>query len=755
MAAGRRKILVVVLLYLLALAAATVKAQAPPPAPPEIHITRAAGAITVDGDLSDPGWKGATKVDTWYETNPGDNLPPKVKSVGYLTYDDRFLYAAFEFSDPEPSRIRAPYGDRDNVPSYTDYGGIIVDTHNDGRTAWLLLANPRGIQYDAITDDGGNGEDNSPDLYWDAEGRITPEGWTLEIRVPFSTLRYSKVNPQVWRIMLYRNYPRAFRYQMFTSTLPRGGNCFICRTGPLTGLEGLPSGGALVVAPYVTVKEEGIPRGGLGTELVNKPARVDGGGDIKWTPNENTALDATINPDFSQVESDVAQIGVNERFALFFPEKRPFFLEGIELFSTPIQAVYTRSITSPRWGARATGKLGATGYTALVSEDRGRGSVILPGPNGSDLAEQDFKSFVAIGRLRHDLGKSRSFASFLVTDREVSGGGYNRVYGPDFQWRIGDHETITGQLLLSNTQAPNRPELSSQWTGQKFNSHAADIWYAHSSRRWDWFGEYRDFGSDFRADDGFVPQVGYRQSYGEAGYTFRPTGLLSRVRTFFIADYQAQQDGSLISRSISPGVGMDGRWSSFMRYRVAFDRVRSGSRTFPRRQFIYTIQLTPSRSIALVVLDGFFGEQVDFANSRLGTGGTVNLTSSIRPTDHLELRLNASRQWLNVDAPATAGKERLFTADVARLRATYTFTARAFARVIAQYVHTDRDPGLYTFAVDPQSGSWSGSFLLAYKLNWQSVVFLGYGDNRTLVDDNRYEKADRQFFLKLSYAFQR
>ena len=156
-----------------------------------------------------------------------------------------------------------------------------------------------------------------------------------------------------------------------------------------------------------------------------------------------------------------------------------------------------------------------------------------------------------------------------------------------------------------------------------------------------------------------------------------------------------------------------------------------------------------------MVLDGFFGEQVDFANSRLGTGGMVNLTSSIRPTDHLELRLNASRQWLNVDAPATAGKERLFTADVARLRATYTFTARAFARVIAQYVHTDRDPGLYTLAVDPQSGSWSGSFLLAYKLNWQSVVFLGYGDNRTLVDDNRYEKADRQFFLKLSYAFQR
>jgi hypothetical protein len=208
----------------------------------------------MDGDLSDPGWKGATKVDTWYETNPGDNVPPKVKSVGYLTYDDRFLYAGFEFFDPEPEKIRAPFGDRDNVPSYTDYGGIILDTHNDGRTAWLLLANPRGIQYDAITDDGGNGEDNSPDLFWEASAKITKEGWTLEIRVPFSTLRYPKVNPQLWRIMLYRNYPRAFRYQMFTSTLPRR-QLLHLRTGPDRAREPA-AGGHLVVAPYDR-KQEG------------------------------------------------------------------------------------------------------------------------------------------------------------------------------------------------------------------------------------------------------------------------------------------------------------------------------------------------------------------------------------------------------------------------------------------------------------------------------------------------------------------
>ena len=176
-----------------------------------------------------------------------------------------------------------------------------------------------------------------------------------------------------------------------------------------------------------------MPRDGLGSPLVNRPVKLDGGLDVKWTPNAVTALDGTINPDFSQVESDVAQLSVNQRFALFYSEKRPFFLEGIDLFATPIQAVYTRTITAPRWGARVTGKLGGTSYTALVTEDKGGGSVILPGPNGSDFADQDFRSFVAVGRVRHEIGNS--FAGLLVADREVQGGGYNRVIGPDFQWR--------------------------------------------------------------------------------------------------------------------------------------------------------------------------------------------------------------------------------------------------------------------------------------------------------------------------------
>ena len=326
----------------------------------EIHITRAQGPIVVDGDLSDPGWHGATRVDTWFEAKPGDNVPPKVKSVGWVTYDDRYLYAGFEFSDPDPSRIRAMYGDRDDISDALDFGGIILDTRNDGRTGLEFLASPRGVQFDAINDDTTGNENASPDFYWDSAGKITKNGWNLEIRIPLSSLRYTGGGPQTWGIMLYRNYPRDFRYMIFSMRLPQGSSCFVCRSNVLTGLDGLPSATHLVAAPYVSAKQEALPAGDPGTRLVAGPTHTTGGLDAKWLPDPDHAFDLAINPDFSQVESDVAQISANERFALLYPETRPFFLEGSELFSTPVQAVYTRAITSPRWGLRATGKLDST-----------------------------------------------------------------------------------------------------------------------------------------------------------------------------------------------------------------------------------------------------------------------------------------------------------------------------------------------------------------------------------------------------------
>jgi Domain of unknown function (DUF5916) len=736
----------------------TVLAQdAPPPAAdasgsPPLTIRRAAGEITVDGKLGDPGWEGAARVDKWFETNPGDSVEPKVAHVGWLAYDDRFFYAAFEFADPEPGQIRAPYAERDNVPGTTDYGGVIIDTRNDRKSAQMFLANPRGIQYDALTNDAA-GEDSSPDFFWDSAASITDQGWVLELRIPFSSLRYDgDADPQTWGILLYRNWPRDFRYQMFSAKLPRGGNCFICRRNDLHGLEGLPRGGHVVAAPFLAASQLSLPEAGLGTPLEDGDAEAEPGLDVKWIPDPDLALDATLNPDFSQVESDAAQIAANERFALFFPEKRPFFLEGIDLFSTNFRAVHTRSITAPRWGARATGKWGDTAYTALVAEDRGGGLVIIPGRQESSFALQDFESLVGVARVRHDIGDS--YLSFLATAREIDEGGSNRVYGPDFRWQPNASDTVSGQFLLAESQTPERPDLAAEWDGRRLSGYATDLWWAHSTSTIDWFVEYTDVDDEYRADNGFRPQVGYRTGFAEAGYTFRPTGFLRRLRTFLIANYSEDHDGALLTSQISPGVGMDGRWNSFMRFRYAFDEVASGVETFEREQFHFQIDASPSRRISFVSLFGNVGEEIDFLHSRLGDGGTASLRVTVNATDHLELRLNGDRRWLDVRG-ADGRRGRLFTADVGRLRATYTFTARAYLRLIGQWVETENDPALFSFEVPERSGDFSGSALFAYKLNWQTVLFVGYGDNRTLLDGDRLEPANRQVFLKVSYAFQR
>jgi hypothetical protein len=546
---------------------------------------------------------------------------------------------------------------------------------------------------------------------------------------------------------------------MFNTKMPRGASCFICNEQKITGLTGLPGGNHAVLAPYATGRRDSVPEGDPGSRLADRPVHWEAGLDAKWTPNANTAIDATINPDFSQVESDVAQISANERFALFYPEKRPFFLEGLDLFSTPLQAVYTRNITSPRWGVRATGEVGNSLYTFLVAEDRGGGSVILPGRNSSAFAPEDFSSRVAIGRGRHDFGNS--FVSFLLTDREIEGGGHNRVFGPDFQWRPNARDTVTGQFLLSDTQTPDRPDLAAEWNGQSLSSHSSYINWSHSTSTWDWTLQDIEAGDEFRADLGFVPQVGDRDSTAVLGRSFFvEKGTFRHIRPFLRLRNVDDVDGGLLLRQIIPGVQIQGLWNSFIDVEHHTETVRAGNHLFDTRYFVTTVQLSPPFQLTDVVLNLTLGDDVDFENQRPARGMTASLQGTWRPTDHLALQLIGSRRQLDVSPAGTGPRnERLFTADVERVKATYTFTSRAFLRLVAQRVRTLSNPGLYDPALGPiparDADEVTGSALFAYKINWQTVLFLGYSDDRALSVEDRLAPIGRALFFKISYAFQR
>lgn len=722
---------------------------APPPPRP---LARASVAIDVDGNLDDAGWKDALVVDRFWETSPGDNTEPKVKTTAWLAYDDHYFYIGIKADDPEPSKIRAPFVERDQVIGTDDNIAVFLDTRNDKRTAIELRVNPRGIQADGIFDDTNGNEDFSPDFFYDTAAKITSEGWQAEYRIPLTTLRYSKSEPQTWGILIWRNYPRDFRYAFHSSPIERGSNCEICHTMEMTGISALPTSHHLVVTPYGTGTEQ-WQREDLSDENSAFKGNSDGnvGVDVKWNPSAGAAIDATINPDFSQVESDVAQIAVNQRFALFFPEKRPFFQEGSDLFNSPIQITYTRTITDPDWGLRATGKLGSTSYTVLGGKDQGGGLVVLPGPTFSIFAPQDYESYVTLGRVRQDFGVS--YGSFMMTDREIVGGGYNRVFGPDGQWRPTESDIVTGQFLYSSTQNPNQPDVFPLFTGQKTNDFASNISWSHQVNRYDWRFVYNQYGDDFRADTGFVPQVGFREPFVNAGLRFYPTGkFFSFVRVYGIADKFYLNNGDNLGHDYYPGVFFIGARNLNGQFEIHDNQVSVADKLLTQDYFFYFLQFDPNRYFPRITIQGRTGDMIDFDNARVGKGNNILIEATVRPTAHLTLIADATREWLDLDE-ATA-KGRLYTANIGRLKSVYTFDARSFVRVIVQKVTTTYNPDLYSFPVPTRDGRFLASILYGYRLNWQTVFFVGYGDNALVTENNSLLHTDRSLFVKLSYAWQ-
>jgi hypothetical protein len=325
------------------------------------------------------------------------------------------------------------------------------------------------------------------------------------------------------------------------------------------------------------------------------------------------------------------------------------------------------------------------------------------------------------------------------------------VIGPDFQWRPSDRHTFTGQFLYSDTQTPDRPSLAAEWNGQQLRGRAIESWYNFTTQKVDLFAEYRDISDGFRADTGFIPQVGLRLSYGEGGYTWRPENrFFSRVRAFVFGQYDSAQNGDQLYRLMSAGVAGDGKLRSFLRLRYARDAVRTGDLVLDRDRLYYTVEFSPSRTIARLTLNGWIGDEIDFSNSRLGRGADVGLTGTIRPSDHLQINLTTAVRWLGISG------DRLFTSQIERFRAQYTFTSRMFVRGIVQNSRTNRDVELYGGGVSQHSGDLASQVLFAYKLNWQTVLYAGYGDLREVTaGEGDLEPSNRQFFTKVSYAFQR
>ncbi|MES1245109.1 MAG: DUF5916 domain-containing protein [Acidobacteriota bacterium] len=714
------------------------------------QIPRADAPIRIDGVLDEEVWQRGLVLDINNEIDPGKNIPAPVTTVAYLLYDDDNLYAAFRADDPEPQAIRAHLADRD-TPFRDDWVGLLIDTFNDDRNGYELFVNPLGVQMDLALNEvsADEEEDAAWDAIWSSAGRIDDRGYVVEIAIPFSSLRFQRSEgEQTWGLAPIRSYPRSRRHQILASTVDPNDNCLLCQIPKVTGFAGATPGRNLEFDPTLTAHRTDVRERFPDGSLKDGDPEADVGLTARWGITPNLTFSGAVNPDFSQVEADAAQLDVNTQFALFFPEKRPFFLEGSDFFDSYMNVVHTRTVADPSWGVKLTGKEGKNGLGVFVAEDEVT-NLLLPGSQRSGSASLDLATTDAVFRYRRDLG-SNSDAGVLVTHRE--GEGYrNSVYGADGLWRPTPSDSLRLQVLESQTEYPDAFAVTNDLPRGAFDGRALRAGYSHDSREWNWYGRYEDIDPGFRADLGFLPQVGYTMQL--AGVERRWWGDTDDWYTRIIAgtDWNRSEapDGALLEDELEAWAGVGGPLQSFYFLDLGHRKRTWNGRLFEGSFLFYQVEMRPTGELYLL-LEGNLAETIDLANTRPADRIEIRPSVTWNVGRHLQLGLDHVFQRLDVD------DGRLLEANLTQLRTVYQLNIRTFVRAILQYESLDRNPDLFSQPVSKDEEQLFTQLLFSYKLNPQTVLFLGYSDNSSGAElpERTIEltRSDRTLFFKVGYA---
>jgi hypothetical protein len=740
-------------------------------APGAYEIERAASELRIDGRLDEPAWAGAVVVPIPFEVDPGDNRQAPVATECRLTYDRSTLYLGCTARDERPGDIRAFLTDRDAIDDH-DRIVLTLDPFLDRRRAFQFGVSALGVQSDAIlaqqgTGNANQGPDAAPidpswDAIWTSEAELTDDGYVVEAAIPFRALRFPRSDaPQTWGMVLTRWWPRSADVELRSAPLDRDDSCVLCQVDRLSGLVGIASGSAVQLAPTLTASRlDSRPEDGGedGDAVEGGPAGVGQGAvdpevglDAQWGLTSDLTLDVTVNPDFSQVEADVAQLDVNQRFALFFPETRPFFLEGADFFGTPIRAVFTRSVAQPTVGTKLTGKVGANALGLLVARDRAN-NVLLPGPQSSETTTLPGGASTIVGRLRRDVGASSAIGA-LVTSR-LSDGYHNTVGGADLFARPIPSLTVRAQALRSSTRYPRGVAEAYAQPDGSFAGTAASVSARWSVRDWIADASARRVTAGFRSDAGFLPQAGVsarsarlvRVFRGGSDRWFTRIELIGGVwRVADDADHVLDGGRWLGLRYEGPRQSALGIWPNFMR------RYDAGQ-SYEGMLYTYAeARIRPTGSLTLS-FDGGFGDDIDYVNG--GTGAALQLAPSVelRIGRHLEAELRHAHHRLDRDGG------RVFTADLTRLRTVYAFSPRSFVRTVLQRQQVTRPTERNGPDVDPESRWRFTQVTYGYEVSPQTVLYLGYGEDRRGATDALGAVLPltldaRSFFMKVGYAW--
>ena len=448
------------------------------------------------------------KVSGFIQQQPSDGKPATQLTEGYLGYDNKNLYLFFMCFDSEPDKVRSHLNRRENLFD-DDWVEVTLDTFHDKRHGFLFTSNPAGVQADALYTEP-QGPDFSFDTVWSSQAHRTAQGYEVAMQIPFRSLRFHAASEQTWGITILRNIPRLSEWDFwpYVSSKIAGR---LNQAGTVEGMAGISPGRNLQFIPYGSFKSlRGLDlRDTANPAFTRRTAQFTGGVDAKAVFLDSLVLDATFNPDFSQVESDQPQQTVNQRFEVFFPEKRPFFLENSNYFKSVFtNMVFTRRIADPEYGLRLTGKLRKNNIGLLVTDDRSPGESV---PANDPLAHK--RAYFAIARLSHDIGEQNSIG-VLYTDREFEGS-FNRVGGVDVHVKIGKNTNAEAQTVYSSTR-----ELD----GTYLAGTATKVDAISDGRKYFSMLEYDDIMPNFRTEAGFVRRVDLRAISSFYRYSFRPVG---------------------------------------------------------------------------------------------------------------------------------------------------------------------------------------------------------------------------------------
>ncbi|HLP71498.1 MAG TPA: carbohydrate binding family 9 domain-containing protein [Bacteroidales bacterium] len=726
----------------------SINASVPDSTKPEFRAVKIDSPVKLSGKLDDPSWLKAMPVELNYEVQPGENTPAKQRTIVMALYDRENLYVGFRCYDTLPQSIRANLADRDKIFT-DDYVIVSIDPYNNYQRGFEFAVNPYGIQGDLLAMGGGN-EDPSYDMVWQSAAARDSLGWTAEMVIPFRTLVFSPGEDQIWTIGLFRNVPRKNRYLLTWTPIDRNLPSFLSQGGRLTGLEGVKPGRSLEFLPYIMAQQTGArsdpenPASAMDHNRVK--ARIGGG--IQYSPGSAISINAVFNPDFSQIESDADQLSVNTTFALYYPEKRPFFMTGMDLVQTPMY--YSRTINNPLFASKVNGKAGKFSYLALTAWDRNT-AITVPGEEESNTIQSGKESFAGVGRLRYDLG-DESFIGILLLSRNLRDA-HNYINGLDWNFKFWKNWYWQGEVFLSSTRELNDTLLfnsdrmfgptshDAAFNGESYHGTGMHLTLMRQGRNYSFSFTQNNFSPTYQTYNGMFPEVGERTSFLNQRYTVQPNWkLLQKATISASAQLINNYDGILKDFTLQPGLtlNMIGQTVVQVIY-MPLSRQRFRNVFFNDvKRTVFFVQTIPVKGVN-IGFQGEFGKSIFRSMTpEMGKGYNFSASLGLEPFS----RLKTSFDWTYAKLDSKASRENFYKGNILRNITSFQFTKLLFLRNIVQY-----NTFSSTFSVYP---------LISYKFN--AFTMFCAGMTRDLLDYNtenyNLRTSGYQYFVKLQYLFQ-